>query len=81
MPSGWHWLSLDWKISSGPANDGWVRLYLDGTLYAELTGIANSNGQIDTVRMGAMGVDPATSGSFDIDRFVSRIAGPIAPPQ
>lgn len=80
VPSGWSWLSIDWKAASATANDGFLRLYLNGLLYAELPGLSNSNGQIQTVRLGADGVDSATSGSFDLDYFVSRIAGPISAP-
>lgn len=80
LPSGWWWLSIDWKAASPTASNGFLRLSLNGTLHSELTGLSNSNGRIGTVRLGAEGVDSGTSGTFDLDHFVSRIAGPIAPP-
>lgn len=80
LPSGWWWLSIDWKAASPTASNGFLRLYLNNTLHSELSGLSNSNGRIGTVRLGADGVDSGTSGTFDLDHFVSRIAGPIAVP-
>jgi len=77
---GWLWVSVDWRAAAAGDTNGYAEIYLGGTFYTHLTALSNSNGRVDTVRLGALGVDPGTSGSFDVDSFVSRIAGPISPP-
>lgn len=80
IPAGWSWFSMDWKAASTGAPDGFFRLFRDGFLQSQLTALSNSSGRIGTVRLGAAGVDPETTGSFELDHFLSRIAGSIAPP-
>jgi len=78
--SGWLWISVDWRAAAPADTNGYAEVYVDGTFYTHLSSLSNSNGRVDRVRLGALGVDPGTSGSFDLDSFVSRIAGPISPP-
>lgn len=80
LPSDWWWLAIDWKAASSGSSNGFLRLSLNNTLHSELSGLSNSNGRIGTVRLGADGVDAGTSGTFDLDHFVSRLAGPISVP-
>jgi len=80
LPAGWSWLGFDWKASSPGGYTGFLRLYLDGLPVADIAEIENSNARIEQVRVGAQGVMDGTSGSFDLDAFVSQVAGPVAPP-
>ena len=80
LPSGWSWLSMVWKAASSGSSDGFIRLYRNGLFFTQLASISNTSGSIGTVRLGAHGVDPGTSGSLDLDHFISRIGGPIAVP-
>jgi hypothetical protein len=80
LPAGWSWLSFDWKASSPGGYNGFLRLYLDGSPMAAIDAIENSNGRIESVRVGAQEVMNGTSGTFDFDEFVSQVAGPVAPP-
>jgi hypothetical protein len=81
LPPGWSWLGIDWKRE--PTHfvyfSGNLTLYLENAFQAQVLG-NNTGSRIDTVRLGAQGVPASASGTFDLDRFVSRIAGPIAPP-
>ena len=80
LPSGWHWLAIDWKAASPTASNGFLRLSLDNFFQSEVSGLSNSTGRLRVMRLGAEGIDPSTSGTFDLDHFVSRIAGPLAVP-
>ncbi len=79
-PTGWTWISLDWKSAQPDAEDGYLHLYVGSVLFATLTPLSNSNGRIDTVRLGADSVSAGVSGSFDLDAYRSRRAGPVVPP-
>ena len=77
---GWAWVALEWKAADVSTSNGYLRLYLDGVLYAELTDLGNSDGRIDTVRLGASNAGGGTSGSFDVDYFQSQRGEAPAPP-
>lgn len=84
---GWHAVEVDWIAASGPgAGDGSMTVCLDDdgtrTSCTQIPGGAlpapeNSSARIDSVRWGAQGIDPYTSGSIAMDEFVSRREGPI----
>jgi hypothetical protein len=64
---------VDWKASSAPgANDGFAKLYKQGTLRKELLNLDNDQQVVDMVRMGSFGaVDVSTTGSMYFDAFES----------
>lgn len=64
---------VDWKASSAPgANDGFAKLYKNGTLRKELLNLDNDLQRVDMVRMGSFGaVDTTTGGSLHLDAFES----------
>lgn len=67
---GWHHFLYTWKRSTGAgANNGWMRLRVDGALYASVTGVDNDTKDWDTCRFGlcATGGIAAPSGYFFID--------------
>jgi len=68
-----HQYSVDWKASSAPgANDGYAKLYKNGTLRKSLLNLDNDLQRVDMARFGAFGaVDASTSGSFYLDDFIS----------
>lgn len=68
-----HQYSVDWKASSAPgANDGYVKLYKNGTLRKSLLNLDNDAQRVDMARFGAFGaVDATTSGSMYLDDFIS----------
>ena len=66
-------VELDWQRASGPdANDGRFRLWVDGALAADLTGLDNSLGAVDFVRLGALSLKPGASGPLRFDHFQSN---------
>jgi hypothetical protein len=66
-------VELDWQRSSGPdANDGRFRLWVDGAPAADLTGLDNSLGAVDFVRLGALSVKGGASGPLRWDHFQSN---------
>jgi len=82
IPSGWHAIEVDWRAANSSAvNDGQIVVCLDddGSRLSceQLSAVDNDQGRIDFVQWGALGVDPNTTGSFDMDDFDSRRAGPI----
>ena len=81
VPSGWSWIGLLWKAADPGSSDGNFNLYLDGVQFSTLTGLSNSNGRVDTVRLGASDVEPGASGFMDLDAFQSLRNGPIEPPR
>lgn len=82
IPSGWHAIEVDWIAATGPgANDGTLVVCLDddGSRMSceELSSIDNDLGRVQTVQWGAQEVGASTAGTFDMDDFDSRRAGPI----
>lgn len=66
-------LGIDWQAASAPgANDGRARLWLDGVVIGELSGLDNDSRSLDTVELGATGnINFGTAGTFYFDDFVS----------
>jgi YD repeat-containing protein len=71
-----HDLEIDWQASAS----GSLTFWLDGTQQASLTGVDNSNRDIDFVRLGPLtGIDTGTRGSYFLDEFESRTSSYIGP--
>jgi hypothetical protein len=68
-----HWIEIDWQRSSG-ANDGRLDLWIDSGAapVATLTGIDNDTRAVDFVRLGALSVKGAATGTLLFDEFESR---------
>ncbi len=75
-----HAVEVDWQRSSTPgANDGSLRLWIDGTPVATVAGLDNNRSSVDFVRMGALNVKPGANGTMYWDEFVSRRESYIGP--
>lgn len=72
---GWRGIELHWRQASGPSN-GELLVFVDGTERAALSGLANRDGSIDLVRLGAIEASGA-GGSLDFDGFVSHRGTPV----
>lgn len=66
-------VTLEWRQASTPdSEDGEVRLWVDGVLSGELTGIDNSAWSLDRVHWGVVSAPKAgTTGSLRFDSFES----------
>lgn len=70
IAEGWQALELDWQALSGT---GTLALTLNGNAISGIVNATNDQGQIDTVRWGAVeGNGASSSGFFDLDYFESR---------
>jgi ELWxxDGT repeat protein len=68
-----HMVEIDWQWSQGPdANNGAFTLWIDEVPVSILSGLDNSDGLVDFVRLGAMTVKPGASGTLHFDDFESR---------
>ena len=75
-----HAVEIDWRRSSGPdATDGWLHLWIDGTLQASLATLDNNLSAVDFVRMGALSVKGGASGTLLFDEMESRRRSAIGP--
>lgn len=76
-----HYIELDWQAASEPGlNSGYLKLWIDGILKVNLTGIDNATRRIDRVRLGAVaGIDNGTRGIYYFDDFISRRNNYIGP--
>ena len=80
ITAGPHRVEFEWIRSSGAsANDGQLRLWLDGTLMQTVTGLDNSISAIDFTRLGALSVKAGASGVLDWDAYQARRRAPTAP--
>jgi cytosine/adenosine deaminase-related metal-dependent hydrolase len=80
IADGPHFVEIDWQRSSGPdASDGSFRMWMDGTLVSERTGLDNSRSAVDSVRMGALSVKAGAAGTLYFDEFESRRQTLIGP--
>ena len=82
IPAGWHAIEVDWTAAStSGANDGGIVVCLDddGSRMSceQISTVDNDQGRVSTVQWGAQEVGATTAGSFDMDDFDSRRAGPI----
>ncbi|MEM9292279.1 MAG: Ig-like domain-containing protein [Acidobacteriota bacterium] len=68
-------IEVEWWAASAPgANDGGVRLWVDGVLHSEALGIETSAHRLDTVRFGVQSryVAPVVESDLWLDEFASR---------
>ena len=64
ITDGWHHIRVVWIASS----DGFMCLYVDGTLEASITGTDNDSRDVDTITFGAAsGLDAGTCGILYMD--------------
>jgi hypothetical protein len=63
-------IRYEWAAATGAgANDGIIRLYIDGTLAGELTNVDNDTRAIDEIRIGALSADAVETGVFYLDNI------------
>ncbi|HET9911888.1 MAG TPA: hypothetical protein VFQ13_08360 [Anaerolineales bacterium] len=69
-----HTIEVEWQAAGAPgANDGVLRVWLDGGQIAELTNIDNDTHRIDWAVLGPYsGIDTGTRGTYFFDAFESR---------
>jgi hypothetical protein len=67
-------IELDWQAATGPgANDGFLKISVNGHIRASMTGLDNDERFIEFIRLGLIsGYDLGTFGSFYIDSFESH---------
>ncbi len=69
---GWRAIEVNWRAATPGASNGIFDLWIDGHFYPLLSGLANSQSAITSIRLGA--VDPLaaeTSGSFFLDEYAA----------
>jgi hypothetical protein len=66
-------IEIEWQAATTPgANNGALRLWLNGTLRQTLSGIDNDTRRVDEVRLGPQaGIDNGTRGVMYLDHFES----------
>jgi hypothetical protein len=69
-----HVIELEWQAASAAgANNGILRVWLDGAQVTELTNIDNDTHRIDLTILGPYsGIDTGTRGTYYLDAFESR---------
>jgi len=75
LAAGWNTVEVDWQAASAPGTpDGKAALCVndDGSRSSCVSLAHDHAGRIDSVRWGAQGVDPGTTGSIDLDDFLSH---------
>ena len=73
LPSTYFAIEFEWKASNAGSSNGHLDVWVDGSPVTGLSNLDNESGQIDYVRWGAVdGVDSTTSGTMDLDEFVSQ---------
>jgi RHS repeat-associated protein len=80
VDGAWHTLDpgrnaieIEWLASTAlGANNGLMRLWLNGAWFDAVYQVDNDTLALDSVRLGAMGVDAGTSGTLHLEEFESR---------
>ncbi|MBD3852846.1 MAG: hypothetical protein IFK93_16175, partial [Acidobacteria bacterium] len=73
LPSGYFAVEFEWMASDAGSSNGYLDVWVDGSPVTGLSSLDNEAGQIDYVRWGAVdGVDYTTSGTMNLDEFVSQ---------
>jgi hypothetical protein len=72
--TGPRFVEVEWQAADPGQNNGFVKLYRDGVMKKQATGLDNDSWNVDRVRMGVpplprMG--DLVQGSFDLDSYVS----------
>ncbi len=81
VPTGAFAVDVDWRAASDAAHaNGRLRLWIDGQLAGELTGLDTDEQSIETVRLGAVVVTGSgVSGPLHLDNFESWGPGTLPP--
>ncbi|HET9907728.1 MAG TPA: hypothetical protein VFQ23_13835 [Anaerolineales bacterium] len=75
-----HVIEFDWRAASGVgANNGGLTFWIDGAQKADLSGVDNDTRRIDRIRLGVLGIDSGTRGTYYFDAFESRRQSYIGP--
>lgn len=76
-----HPIEIAWQASTGPgANNGLLRLYIDGALKQTLSTVDNDTLRVEAARLGPLaGIDNGTRGTEYYDAFVSTRLNYIGP--
>ena len=81
LPTGYFAIEFEWKAAAADTTDGHLDVWVDGSAVSGLSGLDNEFGQIDYVRWGALdGVDSTTSGTMNLDEFVSQRSSSLIGP-
>lgn len=74
ISNAWHFIEIEWKKATAVgANNGYLSLWIDGTLVGTISNVDNDLWTLDFVQLGATAsIDSTTSGSMLFDNFVSR---------
>jgi ELWxxDGT repeat protein len=78
-----HTIEINWHASSGPAvNDGFIQMYMDGTLLEEMTDLDNDTHIVSSLRIGFIGrLDGSPiSGIWYVDDVATSSMGSIGVP-
>ena len=71
-------VEVEWLAATRPAAaNGRLRLWVDGTIAGELSGLANGDSKVESVRLGAKNVDPLTGGLLLYDDYESWRPAPV----
>jgi pimeloyl-ACP methyl ester carboxylesterase len=73
ITDAYHQIKLDWRAASAAgANDGNLKIWIDGSQVADLTAVDNDTRRIDRARLGAVAaIDAGTRGAYYFDEFES----------
>jgi phosphatidylserine/phosphatidylglycerophosphate/cardiolipin synthase-like enzyme len=74
ISNAWHSIEIAWKKATAVgANNGYLSLWIDGTLVGTIANVDNDLWTLDFVQLGATAsIDSTTSGSMLFDNFISR---------
>jgi hypothetical protein len=71
-----HYIELDWKAATGiGANNGYIKLWIDGILQENKSGLDSDTETVDKVIFGTTGIAATTSGIVYFDDFSSNNDG------
>lgn len=70
--SGWHRMAVEFKAAESAEPEGQLRVFVDGSLVNLLADFHNQGFDVNSLQLGTIGgINPTTSGSFDIDVYTS----------
>ncbi len=71
LATGSNTIELRWQAADSGDNNGWVRLWVNGSPSPRIDGLANSDATIESQRLGAWNVEAGAQGAFFVDAFES----------
>jgi hypothetical protein len=85
VSAGEHYIEIDWKASSAAgANNGFLSLYLDGTLKETISNVDNDTRLARELQFGALSILSADRGVYYLDEIVINddggVIGAYVPP-